>query len=225
MARPHLQSYNHLLLTFNWSDRSPQIRGESLFRDRTTISRSSRYRCLGIFFRSTLKFSSLCRLKSPEPVTSSSLRPRPSIIPDQAEAWEEPQSWHCGSSCFNCPDHANCHGLSPRQRKASFNCHRPGKDNRVAVMPTYRQDVRTRSYCQSHPRRDAALSRRPSSAIRLSHACSLFAHSNEAGDVVRSLRFTGVINFLECALGLFECADTRERSAPVGLRSRARRRR
>lgn len=121
-----------------------------MFRDRTTISRRSRYRCLGIFFRSDTEiYSSLCRLKSPEPVRSSSLRPRPSIIPDQAEAWEEPQSWHCGSSCFNCPDHANCHGLSPRQRKASSNCHRPGKDNRVAVMPTYRQDVRTRSYCQS----------------------------------------------------------------------------
>ena len=121
-----------------------------MFRDRTTISRSSRYRCLGIFFRSDTEiYSSLCRLKSPEPVRSSSLRPRPSIIPDQAEAWEEPQSWQCGSACFNCPDHASCHGLSPRQRKASSNCHRPGKDNRVAVMPTYRQDVRTRSYCQS----------------------------------------------------------------------------
>ena len=190
-----------------------------MFRDRTTISRSSRYRCLGIFFRSDTEiYCSLCRLKSPEPVRSSSLRPRPSIIPDQAEAWEEPQSWHCGSSCFNCPDHANCHGLSPRQRKASSNCHRPGKDNRVAVMPTYRQDVRTRSYCQSHPRRDAALSRRRSSAIRLSHACSLFAHSNEAGDVVRSLRFTGVINFLECALGLFECADTPRAVYLLGLR-------
>ena len=179
-----------------------------MFRDCTTISRSSRYRCLGIFFRSDTEiYCSLCRLKSPEPVRSSSLRPRPSIIPDQAEAWEEPQSWHCGSSCFNCPDHANCH--------------RPGKDNRVAVMPTYRQDVRTRSYCQSHPRRDAALSRRPSSAIRLSHACSLFAHSNEAGDVVRSLRFTGEINFLECALGLFECADTPRAVYLLGLRGRA----
>lgn len=103
-----------------------------MFRDRTTISRSSRYRCLGIFFRSDTEiYCSLCRLKSPEPVRSSSLRPRPSIIPDQAEAWEEPQSWHCGSSCFNCPDHANCHGLSPRQRKASSNCHRPvGKLNK-----------------------------------------------------------------------------------------------
>lgn len=101
----------------------------------------------------------------------------------------------------------------------------PGKDNRVAVMPTYRQDVRTRSYCQSHPRRDAALSRRPSSAIRLSHACSLFAYSNEAGDVVRSLRFTGVINFLECALGLFECADTPRAVYLSGLRVEGSRRR
>ncbi|MGB8587929.1 MAG: hypothetical protein WCD87_20090, partial [Pseudolabrys sp.] len=47
----------------------------------------------------------------------------------------------------------------------------------------------------------------------------------EAGDVVRSLRFTGVINFLECALGLFECADTPRAVYLLGLRVEGSRRR
>jgi len=96
---------------------------------------------------------------------------------------------------------------SPRRPATSSSCHRPCTDNRAAAMTICQPDGRTGSCRWSLLARDMSYFVIDGFPFASLLARSLFPHPNKTGDVGRSGRLTGLRDFIEMTLGLFETAN------------------